>query len=176
MRPRRRTFRLPGPRPIPHGTARSTALPAARTAFTICSTSTVLHHDDRQWVQRPARCIEHWRGDRLALGPGVTLVRTGGHFPGSTSLHWATGPRGGGALFAGDSPQVASNRRSVSFLYSSPNFVPLGPREVIAMRERLAGLAYDDVYGYSWGRNIIGDGQAAVEASFDRHLHLMAQT
>ena len=133
----------------------------------------LLHHNDRAWVQRPARCIEHWQGDRLSLGDGVTLVRTGGHFPGSTALHWATGPRGGGALFVGDSPQVASNRRSVSFLYSSPNFVPLGPREVMAMRERLAGLAYDDVYGYSWGRNIIGGAQAAVEASFDRHLQIM---
>jgi len=41
------------------------------------------------------------------------------------------------------------------------------------MRERLAGLAYDDVYGYSWGRNIIGGARAAVEASFDRHLQIM---
>lgn len=136
----------------------------------------LLHGNDRAWVQRPASCIEHWQGDRLRLGPGVTLVRTGGHFPGSTALHWATGPRGGGALFVGDSPQVASNRRSVSFLHSSPNFVPLGPREVLAMRERLDGLAYGDVYGYSWGRNIIGDARAAVDASFDRHLHIVAAT
>lgn len=133
----------------------------------------LLHGNDRAWVQRPVPCIEHWHGDRLRLGPGVMLVRTGGHFSGSTALHWATGPRGHGALFVGDSPQVASDRRSVSFLYSSPNFVPLGPREVQAMRDRLAGLAYDDVYGYSWGRNIIGAARAAVDASFDRHLAIM---
>lgn len=134
----------------------------------------LLHADDRAWVQRPARCIEHWQGDRLKLGPGVTLVRSGGHFAGSTVLHWASGPRGAGALFAGDSPQVASNRRSVSFLYSAPNAVPLAPREVAAMGERLAGLDYDDAYGFSWGRNIIGGARAAVQASIERHLRIAA--
>jgi hypothetical protein len=100
----------------------------------------------------------------------VTLVRTGGHFPGSTALHWAAGPRGRGALFVGDSPQVASNRRSVSFLYSYPNMVPMRPADVRAMRARLAPREFDDVYGYSWGRNILGDARSAVDASFDRYL------
>ncbi len=44
------------------------------------------------------------------------------------------------------------------------------PAAVRAMRERLAALEYDDVYGYSWGRNIIGGARAAVEASFERYL------
>lgn len=134
----------------------------------------LLHANDRAWVQRPSPCIQHWSGDRLPLGAGVTLVRSGGHFPGSTVLHWASGPRGGGALFVGDSPHVASDRRGVSFLHSVPNAVPLAPREVSAMRERLAGLRYEDVYGYSWGRNIIGHAQAAVAASFERHLRIAA--
>ena len=32
------------------------------------------------------------------------------------------------------------------------------------------GYDYDDVYGYTWGRNIIGNGRAAVDASFDRYF------
>jgi hypothetical protein len=135
----------------------------------------LLHAADKTWVRRPARCIEHWDGDTLALGEDVTLIRTGGHFPGSTALHWDTGPRGGGALFAGDSPQVASDRRSVSFMYSYPNLLPLRPSEVRAMRARLAPFDYDDVYGYSWGRNIIGGGRAAIEASFDRYLTTLSE-
>jgi hypothetical protein len=130
----------------------------------------LLHAADERWVQRRSRHIEHWHGDSLQLGGGVTLVRTGGHFPGSTVLHWATGPRGRGALFVGDSPQVASNRRSVSFLYSYPNMVPMRPADVLAMRTRLEPFDYDDVHGYSWGRNILGDARAAVQASFDRYL------
>lgn len=135
----------------------------------------LLHAADRGWVPRPSRRIDHWHGDRLALGPGVTLVRSGGHFAGSTVLHWADGPRGGGALFVGDSPQVAANRRSVSFLYSYPNLLPLPAAEVQAMRQRLAGLDYDDAYGYSWGRNILGDARTAVDASFERYLGIVGQ-
>jgi hypothetical protein len=128
----------------------------------------LLHAADKAWVQRPSRNIEYWRGDSLSLGGGVTLVRTGGHFPGSTALHWEGGVRGRGALFVGDSPQVATDRRGVSFMYSYPNYIPMKTADVRAMRARLAPLRYDDVYGFSWGRNIIGGGQAAVEASFER--------
>jgi hypothetical protein len=130
----------------------------------------LLHAADHAWIQRQARCIEHWHGERLAIGGGVTLLRTGGHFPGSTALHWATGPRGRGALFVGDSPQVAANRRSVSFMYSYPNFIPMPHTDVRRMRELLAPFDYDDAYGFSWGRNIIGGARAAVNASFDRYL------
>src|SRR3546814_12338126 len=37
-------------------------------------------------------------------------------------------------------------------------------------RSRLAGYDFEDVYGYTWGRNIIGGGRAAVDASFDIYL------
>ena len=130
----------------------------------------LVHAADKAWVQRPAPCVEHWDGDTLPLGEDVTLVRTGGHFPGSTALHWASGPRGRGALFVGDSPQVASNRRSVSFMYSYPNLIPMRPADVLSMRARLAPFEYDDVYGYSWGRNILGSARSAVDASFDRYI------
>lgn len=130
----------------------------------------LLHAADKAWVQRRSRTIEFWRGDTLSLGGGVSLVRTGGHFPGSTALHWNVGARGRGALFVGDSPQVMENRRGVSFMYSYPNYMPLRPSAVREMRKRIEPLDYDDVYGFSWGRNIIGGGRAAVTASFDRTL------
>jgi hypothetical protein len=43
--------------------------------------------NDRQWVQRPSPRIQFWRGDEHLLSSDVTLVRTGGHFLGSTTLH-----------------------------------------------------------------------------------------
>lgn len=130
----------------------------------------LLHAADRDWVRRPSPAIEFWDGDRHALGAGLTLVRVGGHFPGSTVLHWHEGPHGGGALFPGDALQVVSDRRHVTFMYSYPNYMPLPPADVRRIRERLVGLDYADVYGYSRGRNIIGGGRAAVDASFERYL------
>lgn len=130
----------------------------------------MLHEADRQWVQNPHPSIEFWSGDELALSKSVTLIRAGGHFPGSTVLHWADGPRPGGALFPGDALQVAWDRRHVSFMYSYPNMVPMRTSDVIAMRERLAKFQFEDVFGYTWGLNIIGGGREAVDASYERYL------
>jgi len=134
----------------------------------------LLHEADREWVQRPSPNIRFWRGDTHRLSDAVTLIRSGGHFPGSTVLHWKDGPRPGGALMAGDTPQVVSNRRHVSFMRSYPNHLPMSPSVVRGMQARLAGYAFEDVYGYTWGRNIIGGGRAAVDGSFGRYLSAIA--
>lgn len=134
----------------------------------------LLHEADKAWVQRPSPRIEFWSGDMHALSDAVALIRCGGHFPGSTALHWKDGPRRGGALFPGDALQVVSDRRHVTFMYSYPNFIPMKPGDVRGIRSRLEGYAFDDVYGYTWGRNILGAGRAAVDASFDRYLRAVA--
>jgi glyoxylase-like metal-dependent hydrolase (beta-lactamase superfamily II) len=134
----------------------------------------LVHEADREWVMRPVPEIQFWRGDTLALSDDVTLIRCGGHFPGSTALHWRGGPRKGGALFPGDALQVVFDRRHVTFMYSYPNYIPMKPSDVRAMQARLEGLAFDDVYGFTWGRNIIGGGRAAVDRSFARFLGAVA--
>ena len=130
----------------------------------------MIHEADRQWVRNPHPAIEFWRGDELAVSDTVTLIRTGGHFPGSAALHWAEGPKHGGALFSGDAPQVVRDRRHVSFMYSYPNIIPMRTSEVIAMRDRLAKYDFEDVFGYTWGLDIIGGGRQAVDVSFERYL------
>lgn len=129
-----------------------------------------LHEADRQWVQCPHPAIEFWSGDALELSDTVTLIRCGGHFAGSTALHWSAGPRAGGALFSGDALQVALDRRHVSFMYSYPNLTPMRTTDVLAMRERLSAYAFEDVFGYTWGRDILGGGREAVDDSYDRYL------
>ncbi|NMO19384.1 MBL fold metallo-hydrolase [Pyxidicoccus fallax] len=130
----------------------------------------LLHEADREWVRRPSSNLRFWSGDVHRLSESVTLIRCGGHFPGSTALHWKQGPRAGGALFPGDALQVVMDRRHVSFMYSYPNFIPMKPGDVRAMRERLRAYDFEDVFGYTWGRNILGGGRAAVDASFERYL------
>ncbi len=134
----------------------------------------LLHEADRQWVMRPSPRIEYWSGDSRRLSDSVSLIRCGGHFPGSTAIHWRDGPRRGGALFPGDALQVVLDRRHVTFMYSYPNYVPMKTSDVRAMRERLKDFAFEDVYGFTWGRNIIGGGRAAVDASFERFLAAVA--
>lgn len=130
----------------------------------------LLNELDREWVQRPHPSIQLWSGDKLTLSGDVTLVRCGGHFPGSTALHWKGKGRPRGALFSGDALQVTFDRRHVSFMYSYPNFLPMRTSDVREMRRRIAEYDFDDVFGYTWGRNIIGGGRQAVDQSYDRYL------
>ena len=134
----------------------------------------LLHEADKAWVQRPSPRIEFWGGDSKRLSDAVTLIRCGGHFTGSTAIHWRDGPRKGGALFPGDALQVVMDRRHVTFMYSYPNYVPMKTSDVQAMRARLAGYAFEDVYRFTWGRLIIGGGKEAVDRSFDRFLGAVA--
>ena len=45
------------------------------------------------WVQRPDSAITGWRG-RYEIAPGLVLHELGGHFSGSSVLHWAGRRRG----------------------------------------------------------------------------------
>ncbi|HWK74428.1 MAG TPA: hypothetical protein VNQ81_09180 [Povalibacter sp.] len=130
----------------------------------------LLHEADRQWIGRSSHNIRLWKGDEHRIAPGLTLLRCGGHFPGSTALHWQDERRPAGALFPGDALQVVADRRHVTFMYSYPNYIPMHPDAVRDMRRRLEGYEFDDVYGYTWGRNILGGGRAAVDRSFERYL------
>ena len=85
-------------------------------------------------------------------------------------MHWTEGVRGGGALLPGDALQVVFDRRHVSFMYSYPNLIPLRPSVVERLARTLEHLDYEDVYGFTWGRNIIGGGKDAVIRSFARYL------
>ena len=53
-----------------------------------------LHALDRAFVTRPDPVITFWDGDHQELAAGVSLIRCGGHFPGSAVLHWAQGSAG----------------------------------------------------------------------------------
>ncbi len=129
-----------------------------------------LHHADRNWIAYPAPQVRWWTGDELRLSTTVRLIHLPGHFPGSAALHWTDAPGGRSVLLAGDSIHVAGDRRHISVMHSVPNFLPVGPSTIHDLRRRLHGLEIDDVYGFTWGLNIIGNARAAVDESFERYL------
>ena len=129
-----------------------------------------LHSADARWVMRPDSRIEHWSGETKSLWDGMTLVRVGGHFDGNTVLHWPAGADGKGAMFCGDMPQVAQDRRYVSFMYSYPNYVPLSAREVERIVQALEPFAFDRIYGAWWDRNVESGAKDAVRRSAERYI------
>jgi glyoxylase-like metal-dependent hydrolase (beta-lactamase superfamily II) len=130
-----------------------------------------LHEADRQWVMRPDASVRHWDGDSLELQPGITLVRTGGHFEGSTVLHWAAGAEGRGALLTGDSIQLTTGDRGwVTFMYSYPNSIPLPAWEVERIAARVEPYRFDRLYGAWWDRIAPEDGKGIVSRSAARYV------
>jgi glyoxylase-like metal-dependent hydrolase (beta-lactamase superfamily II) len=129
-----------------------------------------LHADDRQWVMRPDRAIVFWDGETRALGAGLTLIRCGGHFPGATVLHWAEGAGGKGALLSGDVLQVGEDRKSVSFMYSYPNYIPVNAAAVRRIVAALAPFDFDAIYGAWFGRNVTSGAKEALRRSADRYI------
>lgn len=133
-----------------------------------------LHSDDRKWIMRPDDSIVYWQGDTHELAPGLTLVYCGGHFAGGAVLHWAGGCEGRGALLSGDIIQVVADRQHVSFMYSYPNFIPLGAAAVRRIVQAVAPFAYDRIYGAFWDLVIEQDGPNVVRRSAERHLKFIA--
>ena len=134
-----------------------------------------LHADDRQWVMRPDPAITHWMGETCPLNDDLTLIRCGGHFDGSTVLHWTSGADGKGALLTGDTMYVVSDRRYVSFMRSYPNHIPLPASKVRRIVQAVEPYTFDKVYS-SWPERVImSGGRDAVERSALRYIMAISE-
>jgi len=134
-----------------------------------------LHAADRQWVMRADPVVQFWEGDTKPIGPGLTLVRLGGHFDGGTVLHWADWSEGRGVLLSGDILQVVPSGH-VSFMWSYPNLIPLSAAKVQRMAEVLEPFAFDAIYGAFSGRGQIdANGRQVFAASIARYIARMRE-
>jgi glyoxylase-like metal-dependent hydrolase (beta-lactamase superfamily II) len=122
---------------------------------------------DMGWVARPDPAIETWAG-RRELAPGLTLIQLGGHFPGSSVVHWAAGAEGRGVLLGSDTIQTNPDRSSVTFMRSYPNRIPLSADVVERLASAVGELAFDRLYD-NFGRKVDAEAAAAVQRSADRY-------
>jgi hypothetical protein len=129
-----------------------------------------LHAADREWVMRPSDRVVFWEEERRELGPGLSLIRCGGHYEGGTVLHWAAGAEGRGALLSGDIVQVIPDRSYVSFMYSYPNLIPLNAQAILGIVAALEPFDFDRIHGAWWGRVVPTDAKAVVARSAERYL------
>ena len=132
-----------------------------------------LHQADRKWIMRDGPSIALWDGQTKELAPGLTLICAGGHYPGGTVLHWADGCDGKGALLSGDIVQVVQDNKSVSFMWSFPNFIPLSAPRVEGIVNSLRGYQFDRIHGAFTDRTIWSDGKGVLERSAARYLKII---
>ena len=132
------------------------------------------HADNREWVMRPDSAFVFWEGETHSLFDGLTLIRCGGHFPGSDVLNWSQGADGHGALLTGDTMQVAQDRRHVSFMYSYPNMIPLNKRAVERIVQAVESVEFDRLYGGWWDLIIPNDAKSVVKRSAKRYIQAIS--
>jgi glyoxylase-like metal-dependent hydrolase (beta-lactamase superfamily II) len=102
------------------------------------------------------------------------VVRLGGHFPGSTVLHWEHAEDGHGVLLTGDTIMPVPAAGWATFLYSYPNVLPLPAAEVRRIRDAIAPYPFDRLYAGWFGQELIGGADRAVRESADRYLAKLA--
>jgi hypothetical protein len=132
-----------------------------------------LHAADKTWIMRDGPAISLWQGQTKELLPGLTMICAGGHYPGGTVLHWAAGAGGKGALLSGDIVQVVQDNKSVSFMWSFPNFIPLSGPSVEGVVNALKPYAFDRIHGAFTDRTIWSDGKGVMERSAARYLKII---
>ncbi|MCZ0976153.1 MBL fold metallo-hydrolase [Streptomyces noursei] len=138
----------------------------------------LLPQADIHWLSRPAATeplVTTWEGT-LPIADGVTLVQCGGHFPGSSVLHWAAGAEGRGLLLTGDTINISPGEDRVAFLYSAPNRLPLPEQGVHRVVEAVRPYPFDRLYGHWWEPAIRRDAQRILQDSTAHYLTFMRGT
>jgi hypothetical protein len=125
----------------------------------------LVHAADRQWVQREDPVIREWHGTEQIL-PGVTLIEAGGHFPGASVAHIASGT---GTLLTGDTIVPVAGAGWVTFMRSYPNMIPLSARVVQRIVDRIAPYEFERIYGLLGG-TVPTDAKNAVIRSAERYI------
>ncbi len=133
-----------------------------------------LHAADRQHMQRPDPVIVFWEGETRKLLDDVTIIRCGGHFEGSSVLHWAGGAEGKGVILTGDTVDVVADQRYVTFMRSFPNYIPLNASTVRKIVQALEPFDFERIYE-SFGNVVKPDGKAAVQRSAERYIKAISE-
>ena len=129
-----------------------------------------IHADNEPWVMRSDPAIQFWTGETTRPLADLTLIRCGGHFPGSTVLHWPDGAGGMGALFTSDTITGVADSRWVSFMYSYPNLIPLDAPAVNQIVAAVEPFAFDRLIG-GWPESVVvHDAKGAIIRSADRYI------
>jgi glyoxylase-like metal-dependent hydrolase (beta-lactamase superfamily II) len=119
---------------------------------------------------RPSERSTFWSGETYQLVDDITLIRLGGHFPGSTVLLWPHAADGKGVLLTGDTIMVVPDWEWVSFMWSYPNLIPLPASEVSRMCESILHYDFERLYSSWYDRIILKNACAAVKRSADRYI------
>lgn len=122
---------------------------------------------DASWLGRRSHLVELWSG-RHEVAPGLVLRQVGGHFVGSAVAHWQAGADGRGVLLTGDTVFPNPDHRSIGFMRSYPNKIPLSGTVALRIASDLETFDFDRIYG-NFGNVTRTDARRILRDSAERH-------
>lgn len=129
-----------------------------------------IHQADEQWMFNKGSMIRFWEGAEQILWDGISIINTGGHFPGSSVLR-VPGLSAGAALLTGDSIYVAKSKKHLAFMYSYPNCIPLPAKVLKEVIRRVEKIDFDTIYGgFEW-QNLKSIAKDIFNLSVERYKH-----
>lgn len=128
-----------------------------------------IHQSDEEWIFNRGRQIQLWEGEELIFEEGIKLLRVGGHFPGASILQVPFLSKGG-ALLCGDTFFVSPSKKHISVMYSYPNRIPLSVAEVQSIKNRMASIQFDTLYGFHESQNILANAKTLLMDSLERYI------
>ena len=143
-------------------------------------TKIYISHLDKEWFQRKDEGLAKdkvvfFESDTLVLLPGITIVRCGGHFDGSCVLHWDRQKAGTptkiiqqqkhklpstGVVFCSDTFGPGMDRKTITFMWSYPNMIPLPPKDVLQIWHSMQPFQFDEIIGAWPGKYVQTEARA----------------
>jgi glyoxylase-like metal-dependent hydrolase (beta-lactamase superfamily II) len=127
-----------------------------------------IHQDDNEWIFNRGRQIRLWEGEELILEEEIKLLRIGGHFTGASVLQVSFLSKGG-ALLCGDTFFVSPSKKHILVMYSYPNRIPLSVHEVQSIKNRMASIQFDTLYGFHESQNILTNAKNLLMDSLGKY-------
>lgn len=132
-----------------------------------------VHENDARWIGQPFESLVTWSGTHMDLNGGAKLICAGGHFEGSSVMivHRANGD----LMFSGDTVFPNPDRKSVSFMRSFPNRLPLGPSKLSGIENAMQGIDFEKIYGPFPDVEILENARQVFDFSVQRHKLAIAE-
>ncbi|KIO78285.1 beta-lactamase [Pedobacter lusitanus] len=124
-----------------------------------------IHKKDKEWLGRTDFNLVLWDEEQKLIREDITLINCGGHFDGATVLHYKD------ILLVGDVIQICPDLKSVSVMYSYPNYIPLAQKDVLYIQKSLKDFDYNRMYG-AFGHYLRKDAQQIMQFSMERYLKI----
>ncbi len=129
----------------------------------------IIHQSDEEWIFNRGQHISLWAGVQKELWDGISIINIGGHFPGSSILrvpHFSAE----GTIFCGDTFQIAPNKKHISVMYSYPNYIPVPLKEIDRIKQQVASIRFDNIYGAFDNQQILLNGKELLQHSLEKYV------